>query len=88
MGGKKMQVPMRYIAGAMDWGTWQLPGIVEGMRSESVVTGGMRDQDFVIVDGAGHWVQQEKPDQVVQALLIFFESGKATGECRDGDSIV
>jgi len=50
------------------------------MRSESVVTGGMRDQDIVIVDGAGHWVQQEKPDQVVQALLIFFESGKATGE--------
>ena len=80
MGRKKMQVPVKYIAGAMDWGTWQLPGIVEAMRSESVVTGGIRDQDFVIVDGAGHWVQQEKPDQVVQALLIFFESGKATGE--------
>ena len=72
MGKKKIEVPVRYIAGAMDWGTWQLPGAVEAMRSRSIVTGGIKDQDFIIVDNAGHWVQQEKPDQVVQALLDFF----------------
>jgi len=34
--------------------------------------GEIKDQDFIIVDGADHWVHQEKPDQVVQALLNFF----------------
>jgi pimeloyl-ACP methyl ester carboxylesterase len=28
----------------------------------------------VIVDGAGHWVQQEEPDQVNRALLGFLDS--------------
>jgi pimeloyl-ACP methyl ester carboxylesterase len=72
-GGKKIEVPVRFIAGAVDWGTWQLPGTAETMRSERVVKGGIRDEDFVIVDGAGHWVQQERPEEVVKALLEFFE---------------
>jgi pimeloyl-ACP methyl ester carboxylesterase len=71
--GKKIEVPVRFIAGAMDWGTWQYPGVAEAMRSESVVKGGIEDKDFVIVEGAGHWVQQEKPDETVYALLQFFE---------------
>jgi pimeloyl-ACP methyl ester carboxylesterase len=72
MGAKKIEVPMRFIAGVMDWGTWQMPGVVEKMRSESVVRGGIKDEDFVIVDGAGHWVQQERPEEVTRALLEFF----------------
>jgi pimeloyl-ACP methyl ester carboxylesterase len=71
--GKKIEVPVRFIAGAMDWGTWQYPLAAEAMRSESVVKGGIEDKDFVIVEGAGHWVQQEKPDETVYALLQFFE---------------
>jgi pimeloyl-ACP methyl ester carboxylesterase len=27
----------------------------------------------VIVEGAGHWVQQEKPDEVNRALLDFLD---------------
>lgn len=71
--GKKIEVPVRFIAGATDWGTWQYPGIAEAMRSESVVKGGIGDKDFVVVEGAGHWVQQEKPEETVHALLQFFE---------------
>ncbi|KXN86520.1 Bifunctional epoxide hydrolase 2 [Leucoagaricus sp. SymC.cos] len=72
MGGKRIEVPTRFIAGAMDWGTWQVPGTAEAMRSEKVVKGEIRDEDFVIVEGAGHWVQQEQPEKVVKALLDFF----------------
>ena len=28
----------------------------------------------VLVEGAGHWVQQEKPDEVNAALLTFLQS--------------
>jgi pimeloyl-ACP methyl ester carboxylesterase len=28
----------------------------------------------VLVDGAGHWVQQEKPDEVNAALVGFINS--------------
>jgi pimeloyl-ACP methyl ester carboxylesterase len=31
----------------------------------------MEDEDFVLVKGAGHWVQQEKPEMVVENLLRF-----------------
>jgi len=31
----------------------------------------MKDEDFVLVEGAGHWIQQEKPEAVVQNLLRF-----------------
>jgi pimeloyl-ACP methyl ester carboxylesterase len=33
----------------------------------------------VIIEGAGHWVQQERPDEVNAALLDFFGSLGADG---------
>jgi pimeloyl-ACP methyl ester carboxylesterase len=33
--------------------------------------GKMREEDFVLIDGAGHWVQQEKPKEVAESLLRF-----------------
>jgi pimeloyl-ACP methyl ester carboxylesterase len=29
-----------------------------------------------LVDGAGHWVQQEQPEQVTRLLLQFLEARK------------
>jgi len=72
MCGKKVEVPTRYIAGEMDWGTWQTPGAIEALRSENfVLKGRVKEEDLVIVRGAGHWVQQEKPEEVAYALLEF-----------------
>jgi pimeloyl-ACP methyl ester carboxylesterase len=36
-------------------------------------------REVVIVEGAGHWVQQERPDEVNAALLDFLGSLDATG---------
>jgi pimeloyl-ACP methyl ester carboxylesterase len=34
---------------------------------------------FHLVDGAGHWVQQEQPEQVGTLLLAFLRDNAATG---------
>nr|AJD23151.1 epoxide hydrolase [Onygena corvina] len=64
--GKKIECPCLYIGGAKDWGTYQVPGAI-GKLANNV------SDDFceVIVDDAGHWPAQEKPQEVVDALTAF-----------------
>ncbi|KAI0302429.1 alpha/beta-hydrolase, partial [Multifurca ochricompacta] len=71
--GMHVQVPAMYIAGAKDWGTLQLPGSAEKMR-EVCTRMGPEGEGFVLVEGAGHWVQQEEPRAVLHHLLRFFSN--------------
>lgn len=65
--GRTIDVPSRFIAGASDWGIHQTPGALEKMRSQACT-----QMDSVrLIDGAGHWVQQEQPDAVNRLLLDF-----------------
>jgi pimeloyl-ACP methyl ester carboxylesterase len=66
-GGRTIDVPSCFIAGLSDWGTYQRPGDVERMRG-AVCT---RMQDFHLLPGAGHWVQQEQSDAVAALLTDF-----------------
>lgn len=63
--GRTIDVPSCFIAGRQDWGTWQRAGAFEAMQKQGCthLTG------CHLVDGAGHWVQQEKPDAVSGLLL-------------------
>jgi pimeloyl-ACP methyl ester carboxylesterase len=65
--GRTLDIPSQYIAGKSDWNVYQNPGRVERMRG-SVCTNMV---GFHLIDGAGHWVQQEQPEQV-SALLVQF----------------
>ncbi len=65
--GRTIDVPACFISGASDWGNYQTPGALERMRDE--VCTQFRGIHFV--DGAGHWVQQEQPEQVSALLLEF-----------------
>jgi pimeloyl-ACP methyl ester carboxylesterase len=65
--GRTIDVPSVFIAGASDWGVYQVPGAVEQMR-ESACT---RLVGCHLVPGAGHWVQQEQPAAVASLLLDF-----------------
>lgn len=70
--GKTIDVPAAYIAGSADWGTYQKPGNFERMQAKACT-------DFRgahLVDGAGHWVQQERPDEVARLLLAFLDGLK------------
>ncbi len=59
-------MPTGFITGSLDPVNSMMPGATEAM-AEAL-------PDFrgaTIVEGAGHWVQQEKPDEVNAALLKF-----------------
>ncbi len=65
--GKTIDQPSMFISGANDWGTYQNPGSFEHMR-ETVCT----DMRAVhLVEGAGHWVQQEQAEETSRLLLEF-----------------
>jgi pimeloyl-ACP methyl ester carboxylesterase len=65
--GKTIDVPSAFISGRSDWGVYQSPGAVEAMRSRACTN----MTAFHLVDGAGHWVQQEQPGETARLLLAF-----------------
>lgn len=65
--GRTIDVPAMFIAGKSDWGIYQTPGAIERMQ-ESACT---RMRACHLIDGAGHWVQQERPERVSELLIEF-----------------
>ena len=65
--GRSIDVPSCFISGKQDWGTYQRPGVYEAMQSTACT----RMIGCHLVDGAGHWVQQEQPAEVSRLLLAF-----------------
>ncbi len=57
-------VPLLFLAGSAD----PVLGFTPRDRVTEVATGGYRE---VLLDGAGHWLQQERPDEVNAVLLEF-----------------
>jgi pimeloyl-ACP methyl ester carboxylesterase len=68
--GKSIDVPSCFISGKQDWGTYQRPGVFETMQTKACT----RMLHCHLVDGAGHWVQQEQPGEVSRLLLEFLRS--------------
>jgi len=67
--GRTIDVPSMFIAGKSDWGVYQKPGDFEAMQT-TVCT---QMQQCHLVDAAGHWVQQEQPEEVSRLLLQFLQ---------------
>ncbi len=65
--GRAIEVPACFIAGKSDWGPYQRPGDLKKMQESACAQ--MRGCHFV--EGAGHWVQQEQPAEVLRLLLGF-----------------
>jgi pimeloyl-ACP methyl ester carboxylesterase len=65
--GRTIDAPACFIAGKSDWGVYQAPGAFERMQTTACTQ--WRGAHFV--DGAGHWVQQEQPEEVSRLLLDF-----------------
>ncbi len=65
--GRTIDVPAMFIAGKRDWGIFQVPGSVERMQNNACT----QMLGCHLIDGAGHWVQQEQPEQVSELLLQF-----------------
>jgi pimeloyl-ACP methyl ester carboxylesterase len=67
--GRTIDVPSLFIAGKSDWGTYQRPGNFERMQQSACT----RMLGCHLIDGAGHWVQQEQPEQVSRLLIEFLQ---------------
>src|SRR5256885_1216160 len=65
--GRTIDVPSMFVGGKSDWGVYQTPGAVDKMRTTACT----RMTGFHLVDGAGHWEQQEQPEQVSARLIQF-----------------
>lgn len=67
--GRSIDVPAAFIAGRQDWGIYQKPGAIDEMQKTACT-------DFRgchLIEEAGHWVQQEKPDEVNALLTDFLQ---------------
>ena len=69
--GRSIDVPSCFISGRQDWGTYQRPGVFEIMQTTACT----RMLGCHLVDGAGHWVQQEQPAEVGRLLLAILRGG-------------
>ena len=65
--GRTVDVPSMFIAGRSDWGIYQVPGAIERMQASACT----RMLGCHLLDGAGHWVQQEQPERVSELLIGF-----------------
>jgi pimeloyl-ACP methyl ester carboxylesterase len=68
--GRTIDVPSVFISGRSDWGVYQMPGAVERMQGTACT----RMLGCHLIEGAGHWVQQEQPQQVATLLLDFLRA--------------
>ena len=73
--GRTIDVPSCFISGKSDWGVYQAPGAVEKMQTSACT----RMRGCHLVEGAGHWVQQEQPEAVSRLLLEFLRGNAPAG---------
>jgi pimeloyl-ACP methyl ester carboxylesterase len=70
--GRTIDIPSAFISGKQDWGTHQRPGVFEVMQAKACT----RMLDCHLIEGAGHWVQQEQPAEVSRLLLAFLRKAR------------
>jgi pimeloyl-ACP methyl ester carboxylesterase len=70
--GRTIDVPSMFIGGKSDWGPYQRPGALENMQKNLCT----RVVGTHLIDGAGHWVQQEQPEAVGRLLLDFVQHAR------------
>ncbi len=65
--GKTIDVPSLFIGGTSDWGTYSAPGALDLMRTKAAT----KMAGIELIDGAGHWIQQEQPARLSELLVAF-----------------
>jgi pimeloyl-ACP methyl ester carboxylesterase len=73
--GRTIDVPSLFIGGKSDWGTYAAPGALDLMRTKAATRMGRIE----LIDGAGHWIQQEQPDRLGTLLLAFVREAGGAG---------
>lgn len=81
--GRTIDVPSIFIGGKSDWGTYAAPGALEQMRKQATT----KLASVELIEGAGHWIQQEQPVRLARLLLDFIKDVMAErpGDTGSGD---
>ena len=64
--GRTIDVPSLFLSGKSDWGVYQRAGSLEAMSRSCTKFDGVE-----LIEGSGHWVQQERATQVAARLVAF-----------------
>jgi pimeloyl-ACP methyl ester carboxylesterase len=64
--GRQIDVPSIFISGKADWGVYQRAGSLDALQKACT-----RFEGVHLIEGAGHWVQQEQPDEVSSRVASF-----------------
>ena len=71
--GRTIDVPAMFVSGKSDWGVFQRAGSYDAMQKTACT----KFRGAHLLDGAGHWVQQEQPGRVSELLLRFLKEARA-----------
>ena len=63
------QTASLFLSGKSDWGVYQRAGSLDSMQRACTKLEGVE-----LIDGAGHWVQQERPSETARHILAFLEA--------------
>jgi pimeloyl-ACP methyl ester carboxylesterase len=72
--GRTIDVPSCFIGGASDWGVRQSPGAFEAMQQGACT----RLLAVHLVDGAGHSIPEEQPEQFNRLLIGFLRRARVS----------
>ncbi|WP_354043241.1 alpha/beta fold hydrolase [Devosia sp. UYZn731] len=76
--GRTIDVPSLFITGTSDWATYVSPGALDQMKAR----GATKMRNIEMIDGAGHWIQQERPAQLAALLIDFAKEAGAAKHVR------
>ncbi|MEG3164014.1 alpha/beta hydrolase [Sphingomonas sp. PB2P19] len=65
--GRTIDVPSLFVGGNSDWATYVSPGALEMMKTNATT----RLNAIHLIEGAGHWIQQEQPARLGAVLVAF-----------------
>jgi pimeloyl-ACP methyl ester carboxylesterase len=68
--GRTIDVPAAFVSGKADWGVFQRAGSYDAMQKTACT----KFWGAHLLEGAGHWVQQEQPARLAGVLLDFLKS--------------
>lgn len=66
----KLRQPTLFISGVKDWGTYQIPGALEHLETQICAN----YHGTNLIKNAGHWVQQEQPEETSRLLINFLKT--------------
>ncbi len=72
--GRTIDVPSLFIGGERDWAPYVAPGAIDAMTTKAMT----KLHRVEMIDGAGHWIQQERPRALTKAILDFLREIAAT----------